>query len=103
MHPAWLTECVNLLWFMIDLDKDNLSGVRNAEELGTINRQWLGPVEHKIQEIKASGTVDEGDTDGAFIIDMWGVAVSRARQSVDQILYDKSWSEQGSRTLCITR
>jgi hypothetical protein len=86
MYPAWLTECVNLLWFIIDLDKDDVSGIKTPEKLGKIDREWLEPVERKLAEVRASDELDEGDTEGSFILEMWDVAVARARQSVDRIL-----------------
>lgn len=90
MYPAWLTECVNLLWFVFDLDKDNTSGIKSPETLVKLDEEWLTPIERLLRQIKAEGKLDEEDTEGAFIFDMWDVAVARARLSVDQILRQAS-------------
>lgn len=88
MYPAWFTECANLLWFVLDLDHDGSAGIKQKETVGRIDELWLRPVRGYYEKIKAESEAasSQEDGEGTFILQMWGDALARAQQSVNDVL-----------------
>ena len=79
MYPSWFTECSNLLWFLYDLDKDNRTGIRGEITLAKIKGEWLGPIEQRLEVLKAEAEgLGQGAVQVRFVIERWSDAVQRA-------------------------
>ncbi|WVW86798.1 hypothetical protein I302_108853 [Kwoniella bestiolae CBS 10118] len=85
-YIAWWTECLTLLWFLVDYDKEEVSGVRQktGEE---VMKDWFGGVERKLRELqdflKSSSDNDEDEFGGAgFMMMRLEDALNRVRSGL---------------------
>jgi hypothetical protein len=85
IYPSWMTECANLLWFLLDLDTNNASGIRAKSTLDTIREEWLSPTKKRVEVLKVESE-KKGDVGVMFIIERWYDAVQRASEAVERVL-----------------
>lgn len=84
MYPSWMTECANLLWFLLDLDTENKSGIRDQKALRAIQGEWLEPMRKRVEELKIE--MGGKEVEVAFIVERSHDAVSRASEAVGKAL-----------------
>lgn len=84
MYPSWMTECANLLWFLLDLDSENKSGIKAQVALGAIQDEWLGPMRKRVEELKIE--MGGKEVEVAFVVERWHDAVMRASEAVGKAL-----------------
>jgi hypothetical protein len=77
MWPVWLTECANMIWFLISRDVGNKSGIAAPTYLAKL-RGYLTLVADKAKKWKAEVT----DADAVLVLDRLEDAVTRARSAV---------------------
>jgi hypothetical protein len=85
IYPSWMTECANLLWFLLDLDTNNASGIRTESTLGRIREEWLQPIKKRVEVLKVESE-KKGDVGVMFILERWYDAVQRASEAVEKEL-----------------
>jgi hypothetical protein len=84
MYPSWMTECANLLWFLLDLDSENKSGIKDQKALGAIQGEWLEPMRKRVEELKIE--MGGKEVEVKFIVERWHDAVLRASEAVGKAL-----------------
>lgn len=83
MYPAWLTECASLLWFILDVDMNNASGIRDPEVLATIKQDFLESQATKVRELKGEAAgLEEPAFEVKFILELWDDSLCRADQAI---------------------
>ena len=83
MHPAWFTDCANVLRVLIQRDEANASGVRGKAWLAQVKTEWIAP-----QVVKTTGlrTEKEDDAQVEFVLERWVDALERLQDTVDAVL-----------------
>ncbi|WOO77594.1 uncharacterized protein LOC62_01G001167 [Vanrija pseudolonga] len=75
MWPVWLTECSNLVWFLLQRDTVNATGFADRERLDALRSDFLGPV----QKAANKWQTDAGDNPSfELVLDRLQDAVARA-------------------------
>lgn len=93
MYPAWFTECANLLWFILDLDRNEILGTQQRADFRIVYIEWMGQVVSLYEKIKAeseaevkaevgSKSQESGQGQDTFILQMWSDALFRATETV---------------------
>lgn len=76
MYPTWLTESANLLYFLIERDTENHSGIKDAARAARL-RGFLSVVLSKAKQWRTEAEVSEPSA--GLVLERLGDAVSRAR------------------------
>lgn len=74
MWPAWLTESANFLYFLIERDSQNASGIKDPARLAKL-RGFLAVVQDKAKKWRADTT----EPDAELVLNRLEDAASRAR------------------------
>ena len=82
-RPAWYTECLQLFWLVLQLDKENKTGLRDRTYLDKLRVDWLGPLKQKLEAAKAD--MDGEDLETAFMLDRWDDALQRAESALMEL------------------
>lgn len=82
MYPSWMTECANTLWFLLDLDSENKTGIRDQDTLRATRDEWLEPTRKRVEALKKEAASREVEI--AFIVERWHDALARATEAVEK-------------------
>lgn len=82
MLPAWLTECANMVYFLLERDRTNATGIADAAYLASVRDGFVAPLGARTGDwLKASP-----DPLATLVIDRMADALGRAREAMDQSL-----------------
>ncbi|KAL1408224.1 hypothetical protein Q8F55_005030 [Vanrija albida] len=80
MWPVWLTECSNLVWFLLQRDAANATGFADRERRDTLRSSFLGPVQRTANKWQ----IEAGDNASfALVLDRLQDAVARALKATE--------------------
>lgn len=80
MWPVWLTECSNLVWFLLQRDTANATGFADRERLDTLRSDFLEPV----QKSADKWHTEAGDNPSfELVLDRLQDAVARALKATE--------------------
>lgn len=79
MWPAWLTECATMVWFLLERDTDNKTGIATPAYLAKL-RGFLALVADKARRWKE----DVSEPDAQLVLDRLEDSVARARAAVSK-------------------
>ncbi|TXT13339.1 hypothetical protein VHUM_00706 [Vanrija humicola] len=80
MWPVWLTECSNLVWFLLQRDTTNATGFADRERLDTLRSSFLEPVQQTANKWQS----EAGDSPSfALVLDRLQDAAARALKATE--------------------
>ncbi|OCF61888.1 hypothetical protein L486_01551 [Kwoniella mangroviensis CBS 10435] len=84
-YIPWWTECLTLLWFILDFDKEDVTGARKRSEGDDGMRAWIGGIEKKLKELQVflrdGNSEDNNEFGGAdFMVMRFEDALNRVRR-----------------------
>lgn len=88
MYAAWFTECCNLLYFIVERDAANASGIRDKAFLSEVKAKFLAPISSRMTEFKADITPElrEKEPEVELVIDRVAAAAERASEGIDKAI-----------------
>lgn len=88
MYAAWFTECCNLLYFIVERDTANTSGIRDKAYLSEVKAKFLAPISSRMSEFKADITPElrEQEPEVELVIDRVAAAAERASEGIDKVI-----------------
>lgn len=81
--PVWLTECANLLWFLLELDTDNNSVIKDQARLTSVKNLWLGRIQSRIKMWEEEV---EGQAEVEGVLERLEDATKRANEALTKFL-----------------
>ena len=84
MWPAWLTECATMVWFLIERDTNNKTGIASPAYLAKL-RGYLTVVADKTKKWKAEVEAEPtAASEARLVLDRLEDAVARARAAISK-------------------
>lgn len=77
--PVWLTESANMIWFLLELDVENQSGIRDRPRRTALKNLWLNPIQKTLAVWNSEGT---SNAEVLGVLERLGDAIKRASDAV---------------------
>lgn len=88
MYAAWFTECCNLLYFIIERDTTNGSGILDSAYMSSIKSDFLAPIAKRMVEFQGEITAElrEEEPEVELVLDRVAAAAKRASEAIDKAI-----------------